>query len=156
MDNIRQYLLTIICAAILCAITLRICEKNSAHNSILKLLTGIFLSITVISPLTNIKISDITYSLTDYNIDAEQVVAQSNSNVNSQLRGIITQKAEAYILDKATSLGVAMEVEVILSKDENTPQSVVIQADISPYAKSQMQQIITEDLGIPKEKQVWK
>ena len=156
MDDIRQYLLTIICAAILCAVVLRIFDKNSVNNSVLKLLTGIFLSITVISPLTDIKIQDITYELTGFSNDAELFVAQSSRDVNSQLCGIITQETEAYILDKARSLGVAMEAEIVLSDDEYKPQSVIIRADISPYAKFKMQQIIAEDLGIPKEMQIWK
>lgn len=156
MDNLRQYLLTIICATMLCAVALRIFEKNSAHNSILKLLTGIYLSITVISPLTDIRLQDITYSLPDYRVEAKQIVEQSNSDVNSQLRGIITHEAEAYILDKATTLGIVIDAEIALSENGNTPQSVIIKGDISPYAKSRMQQIIIKDLGIPKERQLWK
>ena len=156
MEHIRQYLLSLLTAAVICAIALRVGPKSGTNNSILKLLTGIFLSITVISPLARIKLQDIDYDLTAFRADAQQIVDQAYDDKNSQLRGIITQQLEAYILDKADSFGVTMQAQIALDQDGNTPDSITIQADISPYIKSQMQQIIADDLGIPKEDQIWK
>ena len=67
---------------------------------------------------------------------------------------IIKSRVQAYILDKADSFGTSLEVEVILDQD-HIPVSVELQGNISPYARAQLTEIIEEDLGIPKEHQLW-
>ena len=69
-------------------------------------------------------------------------------------RDIIKARIQAYILDKADSFGTQLDVEVILDQD-NIPTSVELRGNISPYAKAQLTGIITENLGIPKEYQLW-
>jgi hypothetical protein len=72
------------------------------------------------------------------------------------IRASIKARSEAYILDKAAELALSVEVEVTLSNDEiPLPVSVRVSGKASNYAKSRLQAIITQDLGINKEHQVW-
>ena len=69
---------------------------------------------------------------------------------------IIKARTQAYILDKARSLDVALTVEVFL--DDATipaPCGVRIEGAISPYAKKVLSQMMKDDLGIPPEEQIW-
>jgi hypothetical protein len=59
-------------------------------------------------------------------------------------------------LDKAQALNTALEVEVTLSDDEiPIPVKVRLSGKVSPYAKGRLQQIISEELGIERENQIW-
>ena len=70
-----------------------------------------------------------------------------------ELRRIIIARTQTYIMDKAASFGVTVDVEVVLN--EYTPQSVILKGSVSPGAKAQLTAWITENLGIPKEAQQW-
>ena len=58
--------------------------------------------------------------------------------------------------DKAKELGLNLNVEVTLSDDDTAaPAEAALWGETSPGAKSQLQRILSEDLGIPKENQRW-
>jgi len=48
-----------------------------------------------------------------------------------------------------------LDVEVELGDCEPVPASVRITGPASPYARTQLQKRITDELGIPKERQQW-
>ena len=65
-------------------------------------------------------------------------------------------KAEAYILEIAGQLSASVTVEVSVGGDSiPVPQSVRLDGAVTPYAKSRLQTIISEELGISKENQIW-
>lgn len=71
-------------------------------------------------------------------------------------REIIKAEAEAYILDKAGSYGLQLEVCVTLREDDiPVPESVCIAGAVSPYARTRLEILIENELGIPKERQLW-
>ena len=70
-------------------------------------------------------------------------------------QGIII-RTESYILEKAKALNCDLQVEVILSSDATpVPEQVRISGSISPYAKQAISTMLTEDLGIDREAQIW-
>lgn len=157
MDSIRAYLISVVCAAIISALVVHVVGKKDAQSAVVKLLAGLFLSITVISPWTKLRLQDISSYFDGFGIDAEQTVSEGTATANSAAAAIIKERTEAYILDKAATFDASLTVEVILS--ESTPPvpcDVVISGTVAPYAKQQLQHIIENDLAIPKENQVWK
>lgn len=114
------------------------------------------MSITVISPFLKLQISDFSKYLEDLERNAESFVEEGQLAASIEKSLIITQETESYILDKASSLGISVEVQVNLSDtDEQIPSSVILTGDASPYAKQRLQQMIEEDLGISEENQLW-
>ena len=72
------------------------------------------------------------------------------------LRQIIKTETEAYILDKAAQFDLQLDVQVALTDDVMpVPESVQLTGSVSPYVKSRLQILISNDLGIPKEQQLW-
>ena len=72
------------------------------------------------------------------------------------MSGRIKAQTEAYILDKAAALEVTLLVEVEMSDEPiPVPCGVRLAGDVSPHAKNKLSGIITEDLGIEKERQQW-
>ena len=157
MEGIRQYILSVVCAGILCSIVVKLSSGSKAYSSVIKLLTGIFLAITVIAPITKVQIGKLSdlYAYIDFGANSavyegEQMAVQSSA-------AIIKQEIEAYILDKASSLDMNITVDILISESAPLiPVSVTIDGKASPYAKQMLQSIISSDLGIAKENQVWK
>ena len=156
MEAVCRYLVSVTAAAIICGIINSVLEKSKTAAAIGKLLTGLFLAITVISPLIKIELSDFLMYTDALSADAQMAVSAGETAADNVLREIIISKTEAYILDKATSLDASLTVKVELSDgDPPQPSAVQLFGTISPYAKAQLTRYITEQLGIPKEAQQW-
>lgn len=70
------------------------------------------------------------------------------------IRSIIIQETQAYIWDKAHSLDLELQIELELNSDR-IPWEVYLTCVPTPWQKQQMQAILYEELGIPKERQIW-
>lgn len=152
----RQYLLSLICAALLCSIVYGLLDKKSAYFPIIKLICGLFITITAISPLTNISIPDISEFIGDTKFDANQLVNEGKTFSDESMNSIIRENLESYILGVASDIGADIQVEMFLDeKDPPGPSSVKIIGNVSPYKKQRLQQVIEKELGIPEEKQIW-
>jgi len=156
MDEIRQYLISVTAAAIFCGVITGLVGKKGAAHTVIKLLSGLFLAYTVIAPWTRIKISDISHYTSDLSASAQQYVQSGTDYANLQTASIIKERSEAYILDKAVSMGLNIQVDITLTTNvPSVPESAVITGAVSPYAKERLQVCFANDLGIPKEKLVW-
>jgi len=150
----KEYILSVICASVICAVVSDIAEKRGASARILKLICGVFLSFSVIRPVTEVKLEEFTLFTADIAADAFSVSDLGQSRSYNEMAAIITGEITAYILDKASEFTQALQVDVEL--DENLiPVRVVLFGSISPGGKLQLEEIIEKDLGIAKEDQIW-
>lgn len=155
MESIREYLLSVSMAAIVCAVTRRLLDRKGTPAAIGKLLTGLFMTVTVLSPLTNLSFTPLQDFTAGFRLQAQQAVKKGEALSNSALRDGISERLQAYILDKAEDLGANIQVQIILSDDVYpAPEQVRIHGDISPYGRSQLKRII-EELGVAEENQIW-
>lgn len=156
MSGVGQYILSVIAAALICSIILRISSSSGKTGLVMKLLCGVFLVCTAISPWIDVRMDDFNYIMQGLSKDTEYAVATGQDAAQTEMRNIIKQKVEAYISNKATLLKANVKVEVIMSDDNPTiPGSTRITGLISPYAKQCLTQYIADELGIPEEKQIW-
>lgn len=156
MDRIRGYILSVICAAIICSVINSMIGSKTTHGTIIRLLSGIFMSVALISPLVNIRLTDYTDNFSAIQANGTQLVSTGQNLAYEQLHSIIKSQTEAYILDKAASMDIVLDVEVKLNQnDPPIPCEVKITGAISPYSKESLSRYITNNLGIAKEDQVW-
>lgn len=156
MDSIRQYILSVTAAVAICGFCTVLFNNKGTFGAIIKLLSGIFLAITMISPLVKLEIGDYTQFFEDITADAQNASSHGKQMADDATKGIIKSQTEAYILDKATSLGLDITVDVFLDNDTSfVPNGVMIHGAAAPLAKSRLQQYITDDLGIPEENLKW-
>lgn len=156
MEDIRQYLLSVILCTIICAITIHISGKTGMVPSVIKLLTGLFILYTVLSPWSKMRLTDLSSYFSDLKVDASVAVEEGKEASAQYAASIIKSELEAYILDKASSLGLDICVDVIMDESQpQLPHSVKIGGSVSPYAKQRLAQIISDELGIPKENLLW-
>ncbi len=153
---VKQYILSLLTAAIICSIINDLMEKKGTPGMLIKMISGLFLSVVMLSPLVKVNVWDMDRSFEWIRTDAHAAVASGQQMAQDSLAGIIKEQTETYILDKAAYWELDLAVEVTLSEtDPPVPRSVMLKGAASPYAKKQMTQWITTQLGISEEQQEW-
>lgn len=155
-SRMREYLLSVTCAAILASILSGFFDKKGSVSTVIKILCGVFVTLAVIRPVFQLDIPDITTYLSDLEWNSSAVTQQGILDAAQAQSNVIQQQAEAYVYDKAAQLGCEIQVIVTLNPEAPyQPISAQISGAVSPYAKSALTAILTEDLGIQKEAQQW-
>lgn len=156
MEDLLQYFLSLTAAAVLCGIINGMMPGNGAAQKLIKLLSGLLLTLTALQPVSRL---DLPQFLKEWNFELSQgeYAAEDGEIIaRDAMAKIIKDNCEAYILDKAAELGLSITVQMSLNRDDiPKPVSVEIIGTVSPYGKLKLQQIIANDLGIPKEAQTW-
>ena len=156
MEDIHQYLISVTAAAIVCAVAKSVSEEKTVAGSMVRLIAGIVMTVTVLSPVVSLSLEELPEFSAALNTGADTAVAEGKKMAEMEINAIITEQVRAYILDKATDLGADVDVEVLMPADgSNQPEGVVLYGNVSPYAKSQLQRFIAEEFLIPKEDQQW-
>ena len=154
--DVKAYIWKVICCALLCGIVCGFFTDKGSVGETVKWICSLIMALTLISPIAGIQLKNISYYFSGISADASSVIGAGEEMADQELRGIIKQQVEAYILDKGEMYGAKLTVEVILNDDPMpAPKSVRIQGSISPYGKQSMTRMIQEDLGIDAEDQQW-
>lgn len=156
MDSIRQYLLTVIAAACVCAVITHLFPVKGSAGTLVKFLCSVFMLVSVISPVKQLRFDGIEDFVSAISVTASDAVVAGETMSQESLSAIIKEQAEAYICDKAVAMNLELEVVVTLSDGSPpTPDTVTLTGKASPYAKSRLSNVIAEDLGISREYQIW-
>ena len=156
MQAIGQYLLTITSAAIICAILRRLLDKKNAPDVMGKLLIGLFMTYTVLSPLMGLSFGSMDGMIDSYQKEAQEAVNVGEKEMAQALHQSIKTEVEAYVLEKAQDLGAQVRVTATLTDElYPVPKSITIRGAIDPLAKNRLKQIIADDLGVGEENQIW-
>lgn len=153
MGALGRYALQLIAGALICGILLSIVPAGSCEK-LLRLLCGIFLTVILLSPLTNIQL-DLELDLFHDAIEEGRRQAASGVKLARQERlSIISQGLEAYILDKAGQKGADLHVTVTLNEN-GLPVEVELRGKSTEKTRQELTDMIAKDLGIAKENQRW-
>ena len=156
MAAVRTYLLQVTCAAVVCGLIHTLVGKKGTVATGVRLLSGIFLTMTLLGPLVNLHLSELPDLLQEIEYAGSSLVTEGENSSRQAMAKRIKEKTEAYILDKANSLDARVSVAVSLTEDTvPVPCGVVLRGSISPYARMRLKEIIAQDLGIPEEGQTW-
>ena len=156
MESIRDYLLGITAAALVCGTVTALAGKKGTIGAIIKAMCGVFMTLTVVNPWTSLRLDPVSGFSDSILREAEELGAEGENMSREALADGIKTAAETYILDKADALGVSLSVEVTVTDTQPpVPGKVLLQGAVSPYAKQELTRIITEDLAIAREDQIW-
>ena len=157
MDGIREYLVQVTAAGLICGVVNTLVGKKGSVAASVRAMTVVLMTVTMASPLVKLRMTGISDFVNDIRFDGS-LYAQQGSEVSKEtVADIIKKRTEAYILDKAESVGADIRVDVALSQDAlPIPESVTIFGAVSPTGKRRLQELIRDDLGIPLEAQKWK
>lgn len=154
MDGLRQYIISVTAAGVLCAVIRSVLGEKGTVGALLKLVSGIFLAFVVARPLAKVEIMDASALWEDFSIQADSAAEAGENLAREAMADIIITQTQAYILDKGAELGLELSVQVTLDED-NVPVSVTITGAASPAARTALQNQIQQNLGIAKENQIW-
>lgn len=150
---LTSYVWSLICAALIAGI-LQSLLKEGGCARVLKLLCGVFFMVTALKPMLKLEIPDLTQWASSWEEEGEAAVRAGEDSFSQAYSDGIRQRLEAYILDKAAQLGLSVQVRLTLSP-EGLPEAAVLSGIGQEREKEQLMTILTNDLGIPKEKLQW-
>lgn len=153
MEEIRSYILSITTATLIAALVLALVQ-NSSCQPVIHLICGMFLCAVVLRPFSG-RLPEISLNLTPSAVQQDRDYAYEGSEAaQNAMADIITEELEAYILDKAASLNVSVEVAVTLDHDL-LPSAASVTGDIPSAVQKELEQFLEAELGILKENQKW-
>lgn len=127
---------------------------KGAMGNLVKYLAGIFMALTILSPLVRLELPDLTRWMTTFQSEGREAAAAGAEMAEEASRELIKARLEAYILDKAASLGADVTAGVKLD-DLGIPESVMIRGKVPAAVKARLAWMLREDLGIGEEGQHW-
>ena len=156
MMQIREYLIGITAAALVCGVVRVLVSEKGAAAAVIRMLLGVLMLLVVIQPVSGMSAEEL-FDWSDFvSADANAIVSDAENVSKEEIHARIKQETATYILSKAEALGVELEVAVELSDDLiGKPVSLRIKGAASPYAKQQLIRIIEKELGIGREDQQW-
>ncbi len=156
MFDMRQYIVSIVAASIVAAILTGLSSKKAAHAALIKLLAGLFIAVTVVAPWVKIRLDDLYMYFEDVMTETSYEAQLGQNISNENLRELITNQTEAYVLEKADALGADLDIQITLdTTDPPVPIRAQITGSISPYSKARLTEILVNDIGIPEAQVIW-
>ncbi len=154
MEGLRQYILGVTAAAMVCAILCTLVQKTG-EKDLIRMLCGVFLTIVLIQPLVKADLKDLPLGDWLQIQEGKQNAAYGEALAKESRLAIIKRRAETYILDKAQELKTELEVEVSLDPKTEMPKKANLSGAVSPYVRKQLSQMMQKELGISTEEQQW-
>lgn len=154
MEALRQYIISVVAAALICGIITGLFPKGAARE-VMKLVCGLFLAYTVLRPMAGAELGHLEDLPFSFSSQGEAAAALGIQMAEESMAQFIKEETQAYILDKASKLGLTLEADVTLD-EENIPVAVTLRGQASPYDRSRLERMLTQDLAIAKENLQWK
>lgn len=151
----KNYVISIVACAIICSIACSLFDSKGSTGKMIKILTGILMTATILIPLKNFDSYKISGYFNFASMEANEYVEEGKKDFRNNVNDIIKSQTEAYILDKANSMELDISVEVELSDENSVPCGIRVTGSVAPYEKNILSDYIEETLGIPKENQKW-
>lgn len=153
MGTWKQYVFSIVVCSLSCGILSQIIS-DTKRKALIHLISGAVLAISILRPLSRINPEDFRHVPDLDQFSADYYIAEGKQTSLEALERRIKDSCEAYILDKAKELGTEIIADISLNEDL-IPVFVEISGEADPNVQTELQKILTTDLGIPKENQKW-
>lgn len=153
MAALREWLLSVVVVSLLLAVAGQMIPEGSIRK-IAGFTGGLILLLTLLQPVLQTDLGRLRLDRDSYGRAIEQRQSELEKNTDKELTALIAQKSEAYILDKATQLGLSITVSIRTETGTDgvpCPAEATVQGPRSEVLAA----YIEEELGIPPERQVW-
>lgn len=155
MNTLQRGVFAIFAAAFIRSVLLQILQDRNLREWI-HLLGGIYITVVIVGGIRQLDYNKLMEQLDITYTGASEYALEGKNQARSAMEQIIKQNCEAYILDVAEQMDVTVTVDVFFSDEEvPVPEKIMVYGSVSPYAKTKLSAIITEDLGLDRGSQVW-
>lgn len=154
MEELKQYLLSVITLALICAVVQTF--QQGPSKTLAQLVCGLILTVTVVKPFLHFDFSEAFDAVLSLPGDAQENAAEGEKMSREALADIIKEETEAYILDKAKELGAEISADIIVSDDDiPVPTAAVIRGTLTAHTRDFLEEVLCTKLGIAKENLTW-
>lgn len=153
MGALREWLLSVTAAAILCALAQGLIPPGPVRR-VGRLTAGLVMAAALLAPLASLRGVEPEQWLESW--QPQEEVQGLEEQRDETMKSIIEEECSAYIVDKAAQLGAVCEVQVVCSSEGEgvfLPWQITVTGDLPPGQQQQLTQQIQEDLGVPPERQ---
>lgn len=150
MEAVREYIFRLVCCGVCCTLLLSITGAEGPGGKLRKMLCGIFLAFTAISPLRDLDLESIVYLDPSVYQQAEQIAREGSTQAKEAMASIIKDRCGAYITTKAADLSLALRAEVELDGESGIPVEVTLHGRPTPQQRQAISDYITQTLGIER------
>lgn len=153
MEGVRVWLLSILAVSLLCALADALMPKGPVKG-VGKLACGIVLAAAVVSPVAQLDLESSRQWLEDWDVGLEQREEDLKKQVDEEMKPIIEQEYEAYIVDKAAQLEAVCIARVECRREDGgvyLPETVWISGSLSQQQREELTGTLLEELGLAPE-----
>ena len=157
MGGLRAWLLSLICAAVLCALA-RALMPPGAVKRVGGLVCSLVLLAAVLSPAVELSPQAAQAWLAQLTDGQAQREAELHQQLEDGIKPIIEQEFAAYIVDKAAEWGLAVTARVECAASEGglyLPHRTWVSGPLPQEARARLTGLIQSDLGVPEERQAY-
>lgn len=155
MEHLRTYILSVVAAALLCALSIRLMGKNAAGFAVVRMVCGVIMAAVILQPFGKLRMPNLSAYFSDLEKQVRSVVSMGTDKSLNEISSRIQHQTQAYLQNKAQELGAELQIQVTLN-ERFVPEAVILSGTISPGAKAILSEVITKDLGVGEEGQFWK
>lgn len=153
MGALREWLLSVTAAAILCALAQGLIPPGPVRR-VGRLTAGLVMAAALLAPLASLRGVEPQQWLESW--QPQQEAEDLEEQRDETMKTIIEEECGAYIVDKAAGLGAACEAQVVCAPEGEgvfLPWQVTVTGDLTPGQREQLTRQIQEELGVPPERQ---
>lgn len=157
MKEVQSYLLSVIGISFLISVAQALIPHGILKKCVI-FVCGLLLILTAIKPIQKIDLPILAQSISRMQVKESETYSGIEMENEKLISGIIKEKSETYIWDKATEIGInplAIEVEVTTDASYPYPESVIIRGEYTQQQKQQLSEWIERELAIGIEHQEW-
>ena len=154
-DILRSWILGLAGTALICAAA-TLLTPGGQVKKVVQLLCGVAMTVALLSPLAELDLSDYGLNLSKYRAGAAELTSQAAALRQSLDRSIIEEKLEAYILDKAQSLGADVTAAEVTMQWSTEGFWYPVRAQLQGTFHGQLSRLLEAELGIPESAQTWR
>ena len=144
-------------AVLTTAVMLTVAEKLVPEGSLRKIASitgGLILLLVLVQPVTKLQVGQLRLDYGAYADAVRQRQQELQAENTAEMAELIAERTEAYILDKAASLGISCQAVVTTAPGEDGLPCPVA-AELSCPPSEALAECLESELGIPKERQVF-
>lgn len=153
MGALKEWLLSVTAAAILCALAQGLIPPGPVRR-VGSLTAGLMMAAALLAPLASLRGVDPEQWLESW--QPQQEMQGLEEQRDETMKSIIEDECSAYIVDKAAQLGAECQAEVVCAPEGEgvfLPCQVTVTGNLTPGQQEQLTRQIQEDLGVPPEQQ---
>ena len=156
MEGIKAYIISIVAAAVLIGVLSCFFRKGSIVTKPFMLITSVFMILSMFQPFIGFRIGGNSLEMAGLYDEAEDLIRDSVDHSREEMASIITDQVKTYIQNKASAMGLILQMEIILSEeDPPVPWSVHLWGSVSPREKEILETYIYDNLAIARERVFW-